>query len=227
MQNYLVEIETIISKAGRTVPEQRKAFNRGFSFSQYNFNIQLDRWDFIYNNTDLHKAKMFSIYFLEKHHKNKDHMMEAWPVIKLWQDKIKRWETSDAISKIYAQLLEYNPKLILPTLGKWNRSNNFWHRRQSIVSLLYYASSRKQYLPFDTMIELVIPLLDDKAHYVQRGVGWTLKEMWKIYPSEQEEFVFAHANKISSMVYTTSTEKWDKPKREELKVIRKTARKRL
>lgn len=224
MKNHLKTIERITSKAGNTVPLQRKAFSLGFTFSNLDFKEQLDIWDFIYTKTEDFRTEMFCLYFLEKHIKEKSSMLISWPIIKYWQDNISRWETSDQIAKVYAQLVEYDAQLILPTYEKWNSSKNLWHRRQSIVGLLYYASSRQQYLPFETIIDLVKPLLDDKEHYVQRGVGWTLKEVWKVYPKEQEEFVVKYANKLSPIAYSAATEKWDKALRKKVKEIRKAAR---
>jgi len=164
MENYLQQIEQITSKAGNTVPLQRKAFNQGFSFSNLDFDAQLKIWDFIWENTKAYRTEMFCIYFLEKHMKNRAYMIKSWSVIKLWQDKVNRWETSDSLSKIYAQLVEFNVKLVWSTYKKWNTSKNAWQRRQSIVGLLYYSKSRKQYLPFKKLISLVEPLLADKAY---------------------------------------------------------------
>ena len=227
MQKYLQEVEQTTAKTKKTVPLQRKAFKQGFSFSQLAFEQQLDIWNYIFYKTEDYRTEMFCIYFLEYQIKERKRMLNAWPVIKHWQDKISRWETSDAIAKVYAQLVEYKAQLILPTYKKWNSSKNEWHRRQSIVGLIYYASSRKKYLPFNTITKLIIPLLDDNAHYVQRGIGWTLKELGKLYPKEQEIFVFDHATKIAPIAYSAGTEKWDKSKREKLKEIRKAARKKV
>jgi len=224
MKNYLQEIEIITSKAGETVPLQRKAFNTGFSFSLLTFGEQLEIWNYIWTNTKVYRTEMFCLYFLEEHIKNKEEMLTTWSTIKLWQDKINRWETSDSISKIYAQLVEYDAALILPTYKKWNTSKNPWHRRQSIVGLLYYSAHRKHYLPFQVLIDLVAPLISDKAYYVEKGVGWTLREIGNIYPKEQEEFLFENATKICAYGYSAGTEKWDKTKREKLKEIRKVGR---
>lgn len=224
MQQYLQEIETITTKAGTTVPLQRKAFNKGFSFSTKIFDEQLDIWDYIWKNTKDYRTEMYCLYFLERHIKNSNEMLTSWSKIKFWQDKITRWETSDSISKIYAQLVEYNAELILPTFKEWNTSENPWHRRQSVVGLLYYSSHRKQHLPFKVLIKMVEPLISDKAYYVEKGVGWTLREIGNIYPKEQEKFLFENANKICAYGYSAGTEKWDKTKREELKAIRKAGR---
>lgn len=224
MHKYLQEIEQITSQAGKTVPLQRKAFKLGYSFDNMEFEEQLEIWDFIWRNTKDFRTDMFCMYFLELNIKNREHMIKSWSVIQLWQDKIGRWETSDSIAKIFAQILEYDSKLILPTYKKWNVSDNLWKRRQSIVGLLYYSSHRKRYLPFHALIVMVKPLLTDKAYYVQKGVGWTLKEIGKIYGKEQEKFLFDNADQISPLAYSAATEKWSKDKREELKAIRKAAR---
>jgi len=224
MKKYLKEIEQITAKAGKTVPLQRKAFKQGFTFSHLSFKEKLDIWNFIWKNTKDYRTEMFCLYFLEAHIKSKKEMLKSWPKIKFWQDKISRWETSDGIAKIYAQLVEYDAKLILPTYKKWNTSKNPWHRRQSIVGLLYYSSLRKKYLPFQTLINLVKPLISDKAYYVEKGVGWTLREIGNIYPKKQEKFMFDHANEICAYGYSAGTEKWAKTKRAKLKAIRKAGR---
>ena len=224
MQNYLQEIDLITSMAGKTVPLQRAVFKQGFSFSHLDFKAQLKIWDYVWKNTTDFRTEMYCIYFLEEHVKNREKMLLSWPKIKFWQDKVSRWETSDGIAKMYAQLVEFDAELILPTYKKWNSSKNPWHRRQSIVGLLYYSSLRKSYLPFQTLIDLVVPLLADKAYYVEKGVGWTLREIGNIYPEEQEKFLFNHANEISAYAYSAGTEKWDKAKRAKLKAVRKAGR---
>lgn len=130
MQSYLQEIEYITANAGNTVPLQRKAFKKKVSFSLFSFDKKLEIWNYIWTNTKEYRTEMFCLYFLEEHLYNKEEMLLSWSTIKFWQNKINRWETSDSISKIYAQLVEYDSQLILPTFKNWNNSKNSWHRRQ-------------------------------------------------------------------------------------------------
>jgi 3-methyladenine DNA glycosylase AlkD len=100
------------------------------------------------------------------------------------QDMVDNWALSDSLSKIYSKIFEIDSELIYPVLSDWNKSENPWKRRQSIVSLLYYSSTRKNVLPFIKYIRLIKRLLTDDDYYVQKGVGWTLRELGNVYSEE-------------------------------------------
>lgn len=225
MKKYLKEINRITSSSGNTVPLQREAFKHGFSFSNLPSEEQLPIWDYIWKTTNEYRTDMFCLYFLESIMKNEAELISSWECIKVWQDKISRWETSDSLSKIYAQLVEYTPKEMLSSYEKWNNSISEWKRRQSIVGLLYYSSSRKKYLPYEILIPFIKNLLADEAYYVQKGIGWTLREIGNIYSVEQEKFMFENSNQISGIAFSAATEKWGKDIKEELKKKRKADRK--
>jgi 3-methyladenine DNA glycosylase AlkD len=143
-----------------------------------------------------------------------------------WVDKCSCWEHSDDLSKIYAQVLEENPNWILPYYKKWNKSENLWKRRQSIVGLLEYASKRKKVLLFEELISFIQPLLKDDAYYVQKGIGWTLREIYNIYPKETLDFIEKNTLDISSIAYSAATEKINKETKQKLNVLRKESRKK-
>jgi 3-methyladenine DNA glycosylase AlkD len=81
------------------------------------------------------------------------------------------------------------PGEVYDQLKIWNKESNLWTRRQSVVSLLYFSRTKKKHLPFAKVIPLIIPLLDDKEHYVQKGVGWTLCELHTVHPDKSLAFL--------------------------------------
>jgi 3-methyladenine DNA glycosylase AlkD len=99
-------------------------------------------------------------------------------------DRCGCWEHCDDLAKIYATVVEANPSWSMPSLKKWNCSGNPWKRRQSMVSLIEYARKRTRLLPFAELIAFVEPLLDDDEDYVQKGLGWTVREIGNAYPEE-------------------------------------------
>ncbi|MGM0601318.1 MAG: DNA alkylation repair protein, partial [Candidatus Rifleibacteriota bacterium] len=124
---------------------------------------------------------------------------------------------------IYSRALEEKPELVLPVLNKWNTSDNPWKRRQSVVSLLYYSRLRKKVLPYKVMIKMVKNLLDDKAYYVQKGIGWTIREIYNCYPELTISFIKNHIKQIAPAAWQATSEKLPKDLRKKLVKQRRQA----
>ncbi len=158
------------------------------------------------------------IYFQSRKKKNN---LVDWRTLKNFSEKIDNWAHSDCLSDSIATLLENYPDKIYPELKRWNKSNNSWQRRLSLTSLIYYAPQRKNPLPYSKIFPLVKNRLADTDPYVQKAVGWTLRETHKLYPEKTKKFVFDHANQLSAVAFSYATEKWSKQEKETLKKLRK------
>jgi 3-methyladenine DNA glycosylase AlkD len=205
---------------GLRVPHLQQTFKAGFSFSDKDSSAA---WDYIWKNSDCYEVMALALNHFEQFRADKKRgaLLEAWPRLKQWSSRIDNWAHSDSLSGIYACILEANPKLVYPTLEKWNASRNPWLRRLSIVSLLFYSSQRKKALPFAKIIRLVEPLLEDEHYYVQKGVGWTLREAGNLYPEETYAFLEKNIRRLSAAAFSSSTEKLARAKKERLKGLRK------
>lgn len=208
---------------GYTVPEQRSFALKGYSFSKLSLKKQIQIWDYIWKNSGTSEAMSQALLFCEKFSRSEE-LIELWPTLKHWSSRIENWAHSDSLSSFYSQILELAPNKILPTLKRWNKDKHPWKRRLSIVSLLYYSRERKTYLPYKTLEAMVKPLLQDSHVYVQKGVGWTLREMGNVYPAQTKKFVKQNCLKLSSIAFTTATEKWTAREKAQLKRMRKTHR---
>ena len=71
---------------------------------------------------------------------------------------------------------------------------------------------------------MVSPLLKDKDYYVQKGVGWTLREAIQAYPKEVGKFIDQFVNDLSPIAFTTVCEKISKKKVSQYKLRRKCFR---
>jgi 3-methyladenine DNA glycosylase AlkD len=147
-----------------------------------------------------------------------------WRVLKTWSKKIDNWAHSDVLSTIFASLLDTFPDELYPTLQKWNTSKLPWERRLSLVSLLCYARSRTNPLPYEKISALVEPRIHDEHFYVQRAVGWTLREAYVLYPTKTKKFVKDHLKDFSSIAFTTAIEKYSAKEKETFKSLRKKLR---
>lgn len=164
---------------GLSLPAQRQIAKDGFSFSSQPIDEQFKIWSFVFHSSRLHEAKFQALFFVQSAIKKMDYR-DIWSETHKWVTGIDNWAHSDLLSSIYSVILEKNPDLVYPVLKIWNANENLWVRGQSIVSLLYYRRNRKDFISFDKMIQLVENLLADKEYYVQKGVGWTLRELWQV-----------------------------------------------
>ena len=224
LKKYLEEVKNRVDTAPKNAASQRKLAKLKYSFSEQPPLEQLIVWDYIWNNSMDFWICMQSFLYLESKIKDKEFLIDSWEIIKHWQEKVDNWGKCDALSKIYTKILELIPEKVLGQLKLWNKSRNLWDRRQSIVSLLYFSKTKKVVLPFHTIIALINDVIDDQEHYVQKAVGWGLKELYNVYPAETLLFLEREIKNISSIAFTIATEKIEKKDKNRLKEIRTGAR---
>lgn len=143
-----------------------------------------------------------------------------------WVNHVDNWGHSDGLSKLYTRFLEIDEhkEQFLELLNHWNKNKNPWKRRQSMVALLYYARTKNEHLPFKTIISLVSTQLQAQEYYVQKGLGWTLRESYNVYPDLTYKFVFDNFHKVSPVAFTAAIEKMSVKEKNILKQKRKAHR---
>ena len=211
---------------GMTVPAQRQLFAKGYSFTNLPPKKQLPIWSYIWRYSQCYEAMTQAVMFAERFKRDPGHAKDLWPGLKSWVSRVDNWGHADGLCGVYAATLECNHPLVFPQLKQWNRSRHAWLRRMSIVSLLYYSNSRSKILPFKKMIPLVERLLSDEDIYVQKGVGWTLRELGNVYPKDTQQFIRKHILTLSPAAFTSATEKWSLAAKMPLKAARKNHRRR-
>jgi 3-methyladenine DNA glycosylase AlkD len=221
LKKCLTEVEKKVKKTDKTAPAHRKLFKQGYSFSKLPPIEQLKVWEYIWKNSTSFWVGGHAFLFLESKMKDKEFLLNSWKTVKYWQNTVDNWGLCDGLSKIYTKTLELIPDKVLPQLEKWNKSKNPWDRRQSIVSLLYFGRTKKVVLPFDTIIKFIDRLLDDKEYYVQKGVGWALKELYQVYPKETLKYLEKNIKRISAAAFSPAIEKVKQKDKEKLKELRR------
>jgi 3-methyladenine DNA glycosylase AlkD len=208
---------------GLPVPMQRSIARTGFSFSNLQPNDQLKIWDDVWKESELFEVMSQCLVFVQRNIKKLDRD-KLWAVTKGWVKKIDNWGHSDMLSGIYAWLLEQDEEMVYPQLVKWNSSRNPWERRQSLVSIFEYSSKRSGLVAVNKVLILVSSLLHDDHKFVQKAVGWTLREAGNVYPAETWQFLVKHHKELSAIAYSAAIEKRTPKEKEELKAMRKAAR---
>ena len=149
------------------VPKLRQLVKEGYSFHSASPAENLKIWDYIWRHSAYYEVMSQALYSYQ--HRSLSRLETR--AILLWVERCTCWEHSDDLSKIYACVVEAHPEWIIPTLKKWNTSDNAWKRRQSMVSLIEYASKRNNVLLYLELIDFVKPLISDDNYYVQKGLG--------------------------------------------------------
>jgi hypothetical protein len=204
---------------GLSVPTHRTTAAAKFSFSHLSDEEQWSRWIKIWRGSEVYDVKSVAMVWLAAPRRRKLRL-EYWRDIVSMAVDIDNWAHSDSLSALLAEILEQRPQL-LAQYRKWNRAKNPWLRRQSIVGLYCYARLRKKKLPATTALSLIKPLLKDPHFYVQRGVGWTLREVDRVDSRKQRAFVRKHLRDISSTAWFATSELYPEGMRKRLVILRR------
>ncbi|MFI5171544.1 MAG: DNA alkylation repair protein [Chitinophagales bacterium] len=221
LQKY---IGTQFPVSGLSMGNLRSMFKEGYSFSRLTDDEQYHVWKYIWFHSNLHDAMSQAIFFCDGYIKKTDRK-KFWKEIVQWIKRIDNWAHSDGLTHHYAALHEAFPDIVYAQLEKWNRSKNPWERRQSVLSLLDYARFRKIKPPFEKIRVLVENIISDEHYFVQKGIGWCLRETYLVYPDETFSFLIDNHNKITGTAFAAAGEKLKPKQKELLKEMRKKSRK--
>ena len=181
-------------------------------------------WHQVWKLSDIFEIKSIALGWMGSKKRKNQRQKNIKDLIKMAID-IDNWALSDGLSSLLAELLEENQKM-LSLYKKWNRSKNPWLRRQSIVGIYCYARSRQKPLAASIALEMIEPLLEDPHFYVQRGVGWTLREVDRVDSKLQRRFVKKNLHRIGPTAWFATSELYPVKLRKELVELRKEKRKR-
>lgn len=208
-----------MSMLGLTVPMVRRELARGFSFGAPEFEASFKIWDHVWRRARLHEAKLVAVFWLDRVKADVE-PETLWPLVRPWTKGIRCWDMSDTLSGVYAHLHEAAPETVYPDLAAWNASPAPWERRQSLVSLFFYTRVRKRVPPLARVLPLVEARLADPDYYVQKGVGWCLRECLAAYPDATYAFIETHAADLAPAAWQAATEKLSKTQKATVKAIR-------
>ena len=215
-------IGTLHHVHGLTSAIQVDVYKSGFSFTKNSIEEDFEIFNAIYHQSPSFEGKNLAFIFLNKHHKYIP-VTTQLQILPLWVEKLDNWAHSDSLSKYLTRLLENKTshKELLTILKTWNSSSNLWKRRQSLISLYYYARTKTEFINYEISEKLISNLLLDKEYYVQKAVGWALRESFNAYPKQTFAFIEHNIKSISSVAFTTCIEKMNDAQKLTLKTKRK------
>jgi 3-methyladenine DNA glycosylase AlkD len=141
--------------------------------------------------------------------------MEGW-----FDGGVRNWAHVDVMCmEILSPLIEAG-KLKPAALAGWRTSPHRFQRRAAVVSmlgLLKVKGGPKK------MLAYIEPLMEDTEKVVHQGLGWVIKEVWKIEPELAEDFLMRWKDKSARLVISTACEKMPAEKKAQFKAVRRKA----
>lgn len=208
---------------GIRVPVLRRRVRQGFSFYDQDPATVLAIWDDLWMGSEwgdvLFAAQEYYGPILRKHVDD-----AYWPVMKRWIDRVDNWCHADGLSGTYSRLLEADHDTVMPVLKRWNVAEDLWPRRVSIVSLIHYTGKNAVFLAPAEVLPMVDRCVEDRRQPMQKAVGWVLREMWRAYPEEIEDYLRDNAGRIAPSAFTRAIERMDARARKEMRDIQAVAK---
>jgi 3-methyladenine DNA glycosylase AlkD len=121
-----------------------------------------------------------SLKKLEKHDLQ---MMERLIVTKSW------WDTVDALAaKPVGAIASKFPEVIDEYMDGWSTTKNMWLRRTAILFQLKYKQDTDEH----RLYQYILKNADSKEFFIQKAIGWALREYSKTNPASVKEFLQNH-----------------------------------
>ena len=143
------------------------------------------------------------------HRKAKDYKKSDFSVFARWLDLYAdNWAKVDSASaytySMLGVLLIMYPELA-PEIKKWARHKNRWMRRASAVAFIGGMRGGHDFAA--DIFEVADALISDQDDMVQKGYGWTLKELSNRQPQIVYDFVVARRDIMPRTAYRYAIEK--------------------
>ena len=137
---------------------------------------------------------------------------EDFPFIeKIFINAVHNWAHNDFACSRLLPIMIKKKIISLENMASWRLSDFKYQRRAvpvTMIPLLKEPHNIKYSLDF---IEC---MMHDKERVVHQGLGWFLREAWKLHPVEVDEYLFKWRNVSARLIFQYATEKMTKEQRE-------------
>lgn len=194
-----------------------------FKKESVSFDDQFEVMEHLWFNGASFEARAIALFWLEN--QDAKDLAPRAKYIKNWIDRIGNWAHSDSYASTLARIFEFDQKKLLSTFKSWNKHKNSWRRRNSLVGLMLYARLRKKHPSFELCRSMIATQLDAPEYYVQKAVGWTLREMYTVYPKQSYAYIQKNIKRISPTAWYATGERMSAKEKAALLKLRKAKNK--
>jgi len=114
------------------------------------------------------------------------------------------WAHVDSFSGDILPIFLKKHIVTLSAFSSWRESKSKWKRRAIPVTLIKLLKNG-QSIP--ELLAFIEPLMDDQEKVVHQGLGWFLREAWKISPAPVEDFLLKWKDRCARLIIQYATEK--------------------
>lgn len=104
------------------------------------------------------------------------------------------WDTVDILDKVIGSII-YNNKNLYPIILEWSKDDNIWLRRVAIDHQLL----RKENTDEQLLEKILINNLNHKEFFVNKAIGWALRDYSKTNPRWVRNFIEVHKENMASL----------------------------
>ena len=104
------------------------------------------------------------------------------------------WDTVDILDKVIGSIV-YNNKNLNPIILEWSKDDNIWLRRVAIDHQLL----RKENTDEQLLEKILINNLNHKEFFVNKAIGWALRDYSKTNPQWVRNFIEVHKENMASL----------------------------
>lgn len=118
--------------------------------------------------------------------KDKELLLEDYEFIEFLLTNQSWWDSVDALaSNFLGRYLRLIPSQREIVIKSWRKSENMWLRRSCLIFQLRYKSQTN----FELLKSLVLDFKHENEFFIQKAIGWSLREYAKTNPVSVRDFV--------------------------------------
>lgn len=148
---------------------------------------EIDHWDIICTlwEKDQREFQYIAIDYLNRIPKKKIHcddykILEELITSKSW------WDSVDSIASNYlGKYFRKFPEQKKTVIERWRNSENLWLNRSCLIFQLKYKND----VDFELLKSLIVQYQNEKEFFIQKAIGWSLRQYSKFNPSAVREFI--------------------------------------
>lgn len=104
------------------------------------------------------------------------------------------WDTVDSLApNAVGQIAKEYPEVKEEVIENWATGNHLWLRRASILFQLKYKGMTEE----DRLYRYIVQNATSREFFIQKAIGWALREYSKTNPESVKQFI--HAHELSSL----------------------------
>lgn len=141
--------------------------------------------------TDIHEARIAVGKILER--KKVRDIEGIWFRIDRFKEDLDSWAIADHLAHAAFRCLREEPRFLEEIENSWLKHQSFWVRRASLVYTLYLA--KKDQNP-ERPLSWASGMVDDQKWFIQKAIGWWLRELSKHNPKRARAFLAEYRNRM-------------------------------